>query len=140
MTYWRCGRAISPRGIRGVPLGACFQAAQAGENADRELKLTAENLFVTLADPLTEATPESTRLLQFLALMLERKKILRPKGRSADRERNVYEHTKTKLLYEVPLGSSRRNSSWRCRSNSVCWSVRQNSKRAERRLPWSRWR
>jgi hypothetical protein len=81
-----------------------FKPRKLGENADRELKLTAENLFVTLADPLTEPTPESTRLLQFLALMLERKRILRPKGRSADRERNVYEHTKTKLLYEVPLG------------------------------------
>ena len=81
-----------------------FKPRKAGENADRELKLTAENLFVTLADPLTEPTPESTRLLQFLALMLERKKILRPKGRSADRERNVYEHAKTKQLFEVPVG------------------------------------
>jgi hypothetical protein len=35
---------------------------------------------------------------------LERKKILRPKGRSADRERNVYEHAKTKQLFEVPVG------------------------------------
>ncbi len=81
-----------------------FKPKKAGENSERELKLTAENLFVTLADPLTEPTPESTRLLQFLALMLERKKILRPKGKSADRERNVYEHAKTKQLFEVPGG------------------------------------
>ena len=81
-----------------------FKPRKAGENAEKELKLTAENLFVTLADPLTEPTPESTRLLQFLALMLERKKILRPKGRSADRERNLYEHAKTQQMFEVPAG------------------------------------
>ena len=95
---------FSPEGFVVCRWVHVFKPRKPGENADRELKLTAENLFVSLADPLTEATPESTRLLQFLALMLERKRILRPKGRSADRERNVYEHTKTKLLYEVPLG------------------------------------
>jgi hypothetical protein len=95
---------FSPEGFVVCRWVHVFKPRKLGENADRELKLTAENLFVTLADPLTEPTPESTRLLQFLALMLERKRIVRPKGRSADRERNVYEHTKTKLLYEVPLG------------------------------------
>ena len=95
---------FSPEGFVVCRWVHVFKPRKLGENADRELKLTAENLFGTLADPLTEPTPESTRLLQFLALMLERKRILRPKGRSADRERNVYEHTKTKLLYEVPLG------------------------------------
>ena len=93
-----------PEGLVACRWVHVFKPRKAGENADRELKLTAENLFVTLADPLTEPTPESTRLLQFLALMLERKKILRPKGRSADRERNVYEHAKTKQLFEVPVG------------------------------------
>jgi hypothetical protein len=47
---------------------------------------------------------ENTRLVQFLAFMLERKKVLRPKGRSADGEKNVYEHAKTKQLYQVPKG------------------------------------
>lgn len=93
-----------PEGLVACRWVHVFKPRKAGENADRELKLTAENLFVTLADPLTEPTPESTRLLQFLALMLERKKILRPKGRTADRERNVYEHAKTKQLFEVPVG------------------------------------
>ena len=93
-----------PEGLVACRWVHVFKPRKAGENADRELKLTAENLFVTLADPLTEPTPESTRLLQFLALMLERKKILRPKGRSADRERNVYEHAKSKQLFEVPVG------------------------------------
>ncbi len=74
------------------------------ENPDRALKLSAENLFVTLADPTNELNVESTRLVQFLALMLERKKLLRPKGRSADGAKNVYEHAKTKQLFEVPVG------------------------------------
>lgn len=81
-----------------------FKTKRLNENPERALKLTAESLFVTLADPATESSPESTRLLQFLALMLERKRVLRPKGRSADGARNVYEHAKTKQLYEVPVG------------------------------------
>lgn len=75
-----------------------------GDTTDRDLKLTAESLFVTLADPLTETTPENTRLMQFIALMLERKRLLRPKGRTADGERTIYEHAKTKQLFEVPVG------------------------------------
>jgi hypothetical protein len=74
------------------------------ENADRALKLNAENLFITLADSTNELNVESTRLLQFLALMLERKKLLRPRGRSTDGAKNVYEHAKTKQLFEVPIG------------------------------------
>lgn len=81
-----------------------FKPRKANENADRALKLTAENLFATLADPTTEPTPENTRLLQFLALMLERKKTLRPRGKSSDGLRNRYEHAKTKQMFEVPVG------------------------------------
>ena len=74
------------------------------ENPERALKLSAENLFVTLADPANELTVESTRLVQFLALLLERKKLLRPRGQSADGAKNVYEHAKTKERFEVPVG------------------------------------
>ena len=81
-----------------------FRPRRAGENPDRALKLTAESLFVTLADPTTEPTPENTRLLQFLALMLERKKVLRPRGRSADGLRLRYEHARSKAVFEVPAG------------------------------------
>jgi len=81
-----------------------YKPRRAGENPDRALKLSAENLFITLIDPTTEPTPENTRLVQFLALMLERKKILKPRGRSADGARNVFEHAKTKQLLEVPVG------------------------------------
>jgi len=83
-----------------------YKPRRAGENPERELKLTAENLFMTLVDPLTELTPESERLVMFLALMLERKRVLRPKGRVADGAsvKNMYEHAKTKQLIEVPGG------------------------------------
>ncbi|MDB6170335.1 MAG: hypothetical protein JWM88_3199, partial [Verrucomicrobia bacterium] len=74
------------------------------ENPGRTLKLTAENLFVTLADPATEPNAANTPMLQFLALMLERKKLLRPRGITADGERQIYEHARTHQLYEIPLG------------------------------------
>jgi len=81
-----------------------FKPRAADENPGRTLKLTAENLFLTLMDPLTEPTEENTRLLQFLALLLERKKLLRPRGLSPDREKQRYEHAKTKQIFEVPAG------------------------------------
>jgi hypothetical protein len=95
---------FAPEGFVACRWVQVYKPHAAGENADRTLKLNAENLFLTLADPMNELNPESTRLVQFLALMLERKKILRPKGRSASGENNVYEHAKTKQLYEVPVG------------------------------------
>lgn len=81
-----------------------FKPRRAGENSDRTLKLTAETLFATLADPLTEVTAENTRLVQFLALLLERKKVLRPRGKSADGAKQLYEHAKTKQMFEVAVG------------------------------------
>ena len=95
---------FTPAGFIACQWGHVFKPRKAGENAERELKLTAENLFVTLADPAVELAPENERLVQFLALMLERKRLLRPKGRTADGKRAVYEHAKTKQLYEVPAG------------------------------------
>jgi len=95
---------FSPPGFVACRWVHAFKPRRAGENPDRALKLTAENLFLTLADPSAEPTPENTRLVQFLALMLERKRLLRPKGRSADGTRNVYEHAGSKQLYEVPVG------------------------------------
>jgi hypothetical protein len=74
------------------------------ENAERTMKLTADSLFLTLADSTTEQTPENVRLVQFLALMLERKRLLRPKGLTPDGLRRIYEHGKTKQIYEVVVG------------------------------------
>ncbi|MEO6245206.1 MAG: hypothetical protein ABIQ12_07195 [Opitutaceae bacterium] len=95
---------FTPEGFVACSWVQAYKPRRAGENSDRALKLTAENLFVALADPTTEPTPENTRLVQFLALMLERKKILRPRGLTADRARNRYEHAKSKAIFEVPVG------------------------------------
>lgn len=95
---------FSPEGFVACRWVQAFKPRLAGENADRALKLTAENLFFTLIDPLTEPTPENTRLVQFLALMLERKRTLKPRGLSADGAKNIYEHAKTKQRVEVPAG------------------------------------
>lgn len=95
---------FAPEGFVACRWVQAFKPRRGEENADRTLKLNAENLFLTLADPTNELTPESTRLVQFLALMLERKKILRPKGVSPDGAQNLYEHAKTKQLFQVPAG------------------------------------
>lgn len=79
-----------------------YKPRRPGENPDRALKLTAETLFLTLADPANELTPENTRLLLFLALMLERKRVVRPRGRTADGLRNIVEHVRSKQLFEIP--------------------------------------
>ncbi len=80
-----------------------FKPRKAEDNPERNLKLTAESLFLALGDPATERTVENERLLQVLAMMLERKRVLRPKGRtgSGATARQVYEHAKLKSLHEV---------------------------------------
>jgi hypothetical protein len=93
---------LSPEGVVACRWVHAFKPRVAGENPDRALKLTAETLFLELADPAAEPTPENTRLVQFLALMLERKKLLRPRGLTADGARNRFEHMKSKQFYEVP--------------------------------------
>lgn len=90
-----------------------FKQRKAEENADRNLKLTAETLFLTLATPAgtgassvesNDPNAINTPLLQFLALMLERKKQIKLRGRTDDGERHLYEHMATHQLYEVPVG------------------------------------
>jgi len=95
---------FSPEGFVACRWVQAFKPRRPGDNAERTLKLSAENLFLTLADPTNELNVESTRLVQFLALMLERKKLLRPRGRNADGTKLVYEHARTKQPYEVPAG------------------------------------
>lgn len=91
-----------------------FKPRLANENAALHLKLTAENLFLTLALP--EGASEDTAagngagsatntpLLQFLALMLERKRLIKPRGLSQDGQRQIYEHMPSHQLYEIPVG------------------------------------
>lgn len=82
-----------------------YKARAAGEDSDRQLKLTAENLFVTLADPANPPSEANTPLLQFLALMLERKRLLKLRGVSADGLRQLFEHMPSHQMYEVPAGT-----------------------------------
>jgi len=95
---------FAPAGFVACKWVHTFKPRRAAENPERALRLTAENLFTTLADPAAEPTPENARLLQFLALLLERKRILRPRGASADGRRTRYEHARTKAIFEVPAG------------------------------------
>lgn len=75
------------------------------DDSARMLKLTAENLFLTLAAPEADKSETNTPLLQFLALMLERKKLIKRVGLTEDGERDIYEHRATHQLYEVPVGN-----------------------------------
>jgi hypothetical protein len=81
-----------------------FKPRVAEENPEKDLKLTAENLFLTMAAPDNELGEEDGRLVQFLALMLERKRLLKPRGRNADGTKDIYVHRGSKGLYEVPVG------------------------------------
>lgn len=87
-----------------------FKQRKADEDPARNLKLTADNLFLTLATPVGSETPDpgsqtlNTPLLQFLALMLERKRQIRLRGYTEDGQRQIYEHMATHQLYEVPVG------------------------------------
>jgi hypothetical protein len=94
--------AFTPEGFVACRWVQVFKPQVRDENRDRALKLTAENLFLTLSDPSTLSTPETDRLVRFLALLLERKRLLRPKGHAPDGVKDLYEHAKTKQLHEVP--------------------------------------
>lgn len=94
--------SLAPGGFVACRWVQVFKPQLADENRDRTLKLTAETLFLTLADPATESTPESDRLVRFLALLLERKRLLRPRGKSADGTREFYEHARSKQMFSVP--------------------------------------
>lgn len=81
-----------------------FRQRKAEEDPARTLRLTAENLFLTLAAPESEPSAANTPLLQFLALMLERKKLIKLRRFTEDGQRQVYEHMATHQFYEVPVG------------------------------------
>lgn len=81
-----------------------FRPVVAEVNVDRALKLSAENLFLTLTEDLDAPVEENGALKQFLALMLERKRLVRARGTSPDGSRRIYEHGRTKRMIEVPAG------------------------------------
>jgi hypothetical protein len=82
-----------------------YKPRRADENQALALKLTAENLFLTLAAPEADRSETNTPLLQFLALMLERKKLIKLRGYTEDGARQIYEHMPSHQLYEVPAGN-----------------------------------
>jgi hypothetical protein len=82
-----------------------FKPRDTSGNPEKALKLTAENLFLLLADPASESTEANTPLLQFLALMLERKRVLKQRGVTEDGGKRILEHMPTHQLYEVPDGA-----------------------------------
>jgi hypothetical protein len=94
--------SLAPVGFVACRWVQVFKEQQKLENPERTLKMGADALFQTLADPSTVMTPETARLVRFLALLLERKRMLRPRGRTADGERELYEHAGTKQRFEVP--------------------------------------
>lgn len=81
-----------------------FKPKVAAENPEKELKLTAENLFLTLAAPGNELSEADGRFVQFLALMMERKRLIKPRGRTEDGTKDIYIHRGSKGLYQVPVG------------------------------------
>jgi hypothetical protein len=120
-----------------------FKPKNLEDNPERLLKLTAENLFLTLADPANEPIPANTPLLQFLALLLERKRILRPRGRTADGERNLLSTCAPTRCMKSRPATSRRSFSRRSRSSSACWWAGQSrplTRSARRNRRWHRQR
>lgn len=66
----------------------------------RQALASAEEMFLALAQESGGAGPDKEMLMQFLALQLERKRVLRPVGRPID-GRQRYVHTKTQQEFTV---------------------------------------
>ena len=94
--------ALAPEGFVACRWVQVFKPKAKDENPERTLKWAADALFQTLADPATVRTPETDRLVRFLALLLERKRLLRLRGKAPDGERELYEHAGSKQMFEVP--------------------------------------
>jgi len=79
-----------------------YKAPERELNADRELRFTAESLFLSLTE---EGNPveENADLKQFLALMLERKRVLKNRGRSSGGHLQFF-HAASNRMVEVPSG------------------------------------
>jgi hypothetical protein len=81
-----------------------FEPKPPAENIEREVRLTAENLFIELTSAGEDQSSENRALVQFLAVMLERKRILRARGVSDDGLWKRYEHGPEKTTHLVPAG------------------------------------
>lgn len=81
-----------------------FKPEPPAENLEREVRLTAENLFLELTSAGEDQLSENRALVQFLALMLERKRVLRARGISDDGRWKRFEHGPEKSSHLVPVG------------------------------------
>lgn len=80
-----------------------FKPRDSGPGAAQLLKMTTEALFLELAgEPGTDPAEENLPLLHFLALMLERKRIIRNLGPDAGDGRIVLRHVPSKADYRLP--------------------------------------
>jgi hypothetical protein len=81
-----------------------FKPRQAEVDSEREMRLSLESLFLGLYE--TTDMPEAVNhdLLRFLALFLERKRLLRARGPASERGWLAYEHARLKRLFLVPEG------------------------------------
>ncbi|MGA2052638.1 MAG: hypothetical protein ABSH19_04935 [Opitutales bacterium] len=66
----------------------------------RQSLASAEEMFLAMAQESAGAGPDKDLLLQFLALQLERKRVLRPVGTTAGSQK--YLHVKTQQQFSVP--------------------------------------
>lgn len=73
-------------------------------NPEKELKVTAESLFLSLTVDSDDPPEENASLKQFLALMLERKRILKNRGQKEGEAVTLYEHRPSRQIIEVPIG------------------------------------
>ena len=80
-----------------------FKPRPVGVDAERELKMSAESLFLSLTEDGAGDLSENMQLKQFLALMLERKRVLKNRGLSIGGN-VVYEHMRLKRMIELPAG------------------------------------
>lgn len=82
------------------------------DDSARKQRETAEGLFLSLYEDAGEQAGEEEEpggeegeiMKKFLSLLLERKKILRPRGDSPDGAFRLMEHARTKAIYPVPAG------------------------------------
>lgn len=92
----------------------CYKKEPEKDDPARKQRETAEGLFLALYEELPEEesleeTEEAIRqgeiMKKFLALLLERKRILRPRGNSPDGRFRLMEHSRSKTIFPVPSGA-----------------------------------
>ena len=87
----------------GTVLGWWRQEAKAEETKSKHQAVkTAEDLFLSLYAEGADPSEERATLKSLLALMLERKRILKPRGKALEGKPQQYFLVKTKETFEIP--------------------------------------